>query len=116
MKIVSRVEGPLLHVEVSGEEVLDGRGARLLQEEVLERLERGALLVLSLGALRDVDSAGIGALISILKAVRGHGGRMALVEVPARIQSVLQITRLSCIFEIYPDEKAALAALAAVPV
>ena len=46
-------------------------------------------LVLDLGGVDYVNSAGLGALFQVLRTVRQRGGRLALVNVPPTIQRVL---------------------------
>jgi anti-anti-sigma factor len=91
---------------------LDAAGAGDLKALVMAGLRPGATVLLTLRSVRLIDSAGAGGLVAILKAVRDRGGALALIDVPAEIERALRLTKLSSVFEIHPDEKSALEALA----
>ena len=65
-------------------------------------------LVLDLSAVPDIDSAGIGELLTIHTSATRRGMRVALASVDRRVTEVLEITRLDGIFTICDDEKSAL--------
>jgi ABC-type transporter Mla MlaB component len=79
-------------------------------------LPPGVHLVLDFGTIQTIDSAGVGALVAILKAVRKIGGRMVLIGIHPQVLSVLKTIRLTTVFEIHADEAAALAALESTPI
>ena len=70
-----------------------------------------ARLVLDLQALRRIDSSGLSALLSVLKAARAAGGDVVLLSPSATVASILRLTRLDQILEAYDDEGTALARL-----
>jgi anti-sigma B factor antagonist len=108
---------PLYIVEkmVDGVLVLDCRGRITLGEEtealrnrVKQALEAGhARLLLDLGEITYVDSVGLSTLISSYTSVRKAGGDLKLLHLPRGVNQLLQITRLSTVFEIYDDLEAA---------
>jgi anti-sigma B factor antagonist len=112
MKVLLNSDAHVVRATLSEGEALDQRNASFVRDEITKRLVPGGVLLVSLDSIRSVDSAGVGALVTLLKTVRRQGGRMALLEVRPQILSVLEIIRLNTIFEIFPDEKAALAAFA----
>jgi anti-sigma B factor antagonist len=57
-----------------------------------------------------IDSYGIGELARSYSVVRQAGGAMKVVAVNSTVMQVLAISRLDTIFDIYPDENAALQA------
>ena len=57
-----------------------------------------------------VDSNGLGELTRCFCSVRQAGGEMKLVHVSARVQALLEMTRISNLFDIHADEYAALEA------
>jgi anti-sigma B factor antagonist len=57
-----------------------------------------------------VDSNGLGELTRCFCRVRQAGGDMKLVHVNARVQTLLEITRINSLFDIYTEEYAALEA------
>ena len=105
--------GRTLRVGIVGEEALDGLNALDFKTQLLGRVGPEPNLVLLLDPILSIDSAGVGALVALLKAVKKLGGRMILAGVQPQVLSVLDIIRLTTVFEIVPDEEAALHALAA---
>jgi anti-sigma B factor antagonist len=66
--------------------------------------------ILNLERLEFVDSYGIGELARAYSIVRQAGGEMKLANVNWKILEILDISRLTTIFGIYPAESAALQA------
>lgn len=84
--------------------------------EARERLKsiidqgRGYLLI-DLGGLSFIDSSGCSVLISAFKSVRAKQGRLVLCRLSPEVQSLIELTRLNEIFEIFAEPDAALAEL-----
>jgi anti-sigma B factor antagonist len=57
-----------------------------------------------------IDSDGMGELVRCYSAVRQSGGELKLVHVQKKVQDLLELTRLSTLFEIYSEERAAVEA------
>ena len=102
---------PLIMVEklVSDTLVLDVRGRLVLGEET-EMLREGIKhqlaaghkkIVLNLEELSYIDSSGLSTLISAFVSVRNQGGQLKLLRLTSRVSDLLQITKLSTVFEIY---------------
>ena len=66
--------------------------------------------LLNLAGVDYVDSTGMGELVRCFSAVRQKGGEMKLLQVNKRVADLLQMTRLSTIFEVYSEEQVALVA------
>ena len=65
-------------------------------------------LVLDLSAVPDIDSAGVGELLTIHTSATRRGMKVALANVNRRVNEVLEITRLDGIFTICENEESAL--------
>lgn len=95
---------------------LSGRFVMADAPEVRERLKalieegQGKLLV-DMGQVSFIDSSACAVLISAFKAMQLKPGRLVLVTSPV-VQSLIELTRLHTVFEILPNQVAALAALA----
>ena len=62
--------------------------------------QEDAVLVINLSKVDFVDSAGLGLLISFLKYMKNHNGRM-IVEYPnLGVQKLLEMTRMDELFEV----------------
>jgi anti-sigma B factor antagonist len=66
--------------------------------------------LLNLAQVEFIDSHGIGELVRCYSVVRQAGGDMKFAAVNQKVLEILEISRLTKLFEIYPDESAALQA------
>jgi len=57
-----------------------------------------------------IDSNGLGELTRCFCSVRQAGGDMKLIHVKARVQALLEITKINKLFEIHTEEHVALEA------
>lgn len=100
---------------VSGVMLLDLRGRITLGEETEALRERAKRLVeaghsriiLNLADVDYVDSVGLSTLVACYTSARRQGGNLKLLNLTKRIHDLLQITRLSTVFEIYDSLEAA---------
>jgi anti-sigma B factor antagonist len=83
-------------------ELLDGQVAALLQKGVTS-------ILLDLGEVNYIDSSGIGALIRAYSSALQQNAAVKLYRLTRRVYDVLQITRLSSVFEIFNDLQKAVA-------
>ncbi|MBL8150315.1 MAG: STAS domain-containing protein [Blastocatellia bacterium] len=80
-----------------------------LSKKVEDLLERGDILfVFNMRDISNADSTGIGELIVCLKRVRERGGDIKIANPSQKLESLLRITNLQKIFDIYSNEQAAL--------
>ena len=63
-------------------------------------------VVLDLGSVDFLDSSGLGAVVSALKAVR-HGQRLELASLNPSVERVFHLTRMDSIFRIYDTAETA---------
>ena len=63
---------------------------------------------IDLGQVTFIDSFGIGQLIDCYSTVTNQGGLLKLCELSRRVSSILQITKLNTIFEVYKSEAEAM--------
>ncbi len=68
-------------------------------------------ILLDLEAMANMDSSDIGRLIRAHLSVRRTGGRIHLCKVLPGVRSLLAMTRLDTVFDIYETEEAGVAAL-----
>ena len=108
--IVRRSAGPAEVVSLSGS--LDAWAEPEARAALKGALDAGrSRIVLDLSALRRIDSSGLSALLSVLKAARAAEGDVVLLRPSAAVVSVLRLTRLDQILEAFDDEASALARL-----
>jgi anti-sigma B factor antagonist len=65
-------------------------------------------IVFNLGEVAYVDSSGIGELVRAHATIRNKGGVLTLTNLNQRVHDLLQMTRLSNVFDIEKDEASAL--------
>lgn len=70
----------------------------------------GARVVVDLGGTEFIDSSGLGALISGLKAARQAGGDLRIAAPTAQVQTVLALTKLDRVLRSYPSADSAFGA------
>jgi anti-sigma B factor antagonist len=91
---------------------LDALTALELKEEIRRLVEAGqAQLIVDLSGVPFIDSSGLAALVSGLKATRQAGGALKLAGLNEQARTVLRLTRLDRVFALYVDRAAAVAAL-----
>jgi anti-sigma B factor antagonist len=78
--------------------------SHLLQEKLNEELKQGRLwFVLDLSGVIGLSSTGLGVLISAHRRLSEQNVAFKLARLSDKVRSVLQITRLNTIFEIYEN-------------
>lgn len=81
------------------------------KQEVVAHVDDGhARLVIDLSEVSFVDSAGLGALVGVLKRI-GARGDIVVCGLSASVRQMFELTRMNRIFTEYPDRAAAVAAL-----
>jgi anti-sigma B factor antagonist len=92
---------------------LDASVAPAFKQQVVQLVEAGERrLVVDLGDVIFLDSSGLGALVSILKAL-GSQGAMAVCGARGGVLSLFKLTRMDKVFSIESDRQAAIARLGA---
>jgi anti-sigma B factor antagonist len=109
MDIKERVVNGVSVLDLSGKIVL-GEGDGQVRDRIKDLLADGQKkILLNLGEVNYIDSAGLGALISSYTTVKRQGGQLKLENLTKRIQDLLAITKLITVFETFDNEAEALA-------
>jgi anti-sigma B factor antagonist len=109
MKTTVRTVGQVAVVDLSGK-ITIGEGDVVLRDKVLELLDAGqSKILLSLEKVSYMDSAGIGELVACFKKAREKGGTVKLLKPSGKVEDLLQLTKLWEVFEIFDEEKQAVA-------
>lgn len=81
---------------------IDRASAPALREQLHTEVQKGnALLVVDLSGVDLIDSAGLSALISGLKAARLAGGTLQIARPSRQVRSILKLTTLHRVLEHY---------------
>lgn len=93
---------------------LDARNAQMAKETLKQLIDSGTPhLVVDLAQVPFIDSAGLAALVSVLKLTRKVGGTMLLSGIQPQARTVFSLTMLDQVFTIHPSIEAALESLLA---
>ena len=84
-----------------------------LEQAIKGLIEKGSKnLVINLGETQHLNSTALGVLISAHSSYVRRGGQMKLCSVDKRIENIFVITKLSMVFDVYPNEEQAIASFA----
>ena len=109
MHISERTVGDVVIVDVSGKVTLGDGGDVLLKDKMHSLIQQGQKKVLlNLGDVSYVDSAGLGEIVQSYATVTKNGGQLKLLNVTKRIKDLLSITKLLTVFECHDTEAEAL--------
>ena len=110
MNIDQKVTGDVMVVKVNGDITLNQGGDVLLKDKIQSLLQQGhKKLVLDLGGVSYVDSAGLGQLVQIHSTARSSGGSLRIANVTKKLKDLLVVTKLVTVFDSYDSEAEALA-------
>jgi anti-sigma B factor antagonist len=108
MQTATRQVGAVTVVDIVGRITL-GEGNVILREIIRDLADNGKkAVVLNLGEVQYMDSSGVGELVKAHTTTRSHGGQLKLANLNKRVHDLLELTRLSTIFDIQKDESSAI--------
>jgi anti-sigma B factor antagonist len=112
MKLDLREKQGVAILDVEGPLTLGG-GETMLQEAVDTLVASGRTqILLNLSRLEFMDSAGVGELVASYRMVERFGGVLKILNAPSKVHKSLSLAKLLPIFEIFDDEKEAVASFA----
>ena len=82
-----------------------GEGSRALRRSLEEVAAEGHKhVLLDLTEVSYVDSSGLGALVAGYNSLKARAGTVGLFGVPARVQELLDLSRLTTIFRVFNSQ------------
>jgi anti-sigma B factor antagonist len=109
LKMTERKVDGVSVLDLEGRIVL-GEESSALRERVKELLgQNRKKIVLNMGQVSYIDSAGLGALVAAHTSAKNQGATLKLVNLGTKFREVLQVTKLLTVFEVYDTEQAAIA-------
>jgi anti-sigma B factor antagonist len=106
--IDEREFGDVTVLQLRGQILLDD-GDLVFRRKIHELADKGRVkVIVNLGEVDYIDSAGIGMIVGKLKTVRERNGDMKLLHLNPRGMRVFGITKLVFVFETFEDEQAAI--------
>jgi anti-sigma B factor antagonist len=107
MQIDERKVGDVTILDMKGKMTL-GDGDEMLRAKVNAIIQAGAKkILLNLGDVPYIDSAGLGEVVRTYTTVSRQGGVLKLLNLTKRIKDLLAITKLLTVFETYDIENEA---------
>ncbi len=101
LQIVEKRVGGITVVQLSGRVTL-GEESSQLRARIKEILGKGnARLVLDLGDVSYIDSAGLGTLVAAYTTAQNQGANLKLANLTKRFHEQLNITKLVTVFDVY---------------
>ncbi len=105
MHISERTVGDVIIVDVSGKVTLGDGSDTVLKDKMRSLVQQGhKKLLLNLGDVSYVDSAGLGEIVQAYATVNKNGGTLKLLNVTKRIRDLLSITKLLTVFDTFDVE------------
>lgn len=107
LKMTEREVSGITVVAMDGRIVL-GEESNALRERIKGLLAgKKSKIVLDMGNVTYIDSAGLGTLVATYHSARQQGATMKLVNLGQKFREVLQVTKLLTVFEVHDNEAAA---------
>ena len=114
MQLDEKMVGDIAVITVTGDITLNKGGDVVLRDKVRSLLQQGRTkLLLDLGAVSYVDSAGLGELVQAYATAKNKGGSLKLLRPAKRLKDLLTITKLVTVFDSYDTEAAGIASFSA---
>jgi anti-sigma B factor antagonist len=113
MQIEQRIAGDVAVIKVVGDITVGKGGDVILKDKINSLLQQGyRKLLLDLGGVSYVDSAGLGQLVSVHATTTRQNGVLRLLNVTKRLKDLLVVTKLLVVFDAFDNEAEALASFA----
>jgi anti-sigma B factor antagonist len=92
-------------------ENLDASNAKAFKDQIQPHLDKDALAIVDMSALKFVDSSGLGALLSCLRTMNNKSGQLKLIGLTKPVRALFELVRMHRIFSIYNTREEAIASL-----
>lgn len=107
-KATYREVGAVTIVDLNGMFIL-GESSAVLRKAILDLTgKRKSKIILNFRDVTSIDSAGVGELVAAYAAIRRMEGRVSLLNPPKKVCDMLELTKLTKVFQVYADEHSAL--------
>ncbi|HEX8619633.1 MAG TPA: STAS domain-containing protein [Thermoanaerobaculia bacterium] len=109
MKATNRTVENVEIISLQGK-ITIGSGDTQLREVISTAVNSGKTnVLLDLSGVTTIDSSGIGELVGSYTTVTNRGGKLKLLHLPAKLNELLHVTQLITVFEVYDNEREAVA-------
>ncbi|MBI4535031.1 MAG: STAS domain-containing protein [Ignavibacteriae bacterium] len=109
MKFRTEQHGDVTIISLDGN-LMGGPDATTLNNKIHELIEAGKKqVVIDLAGVRFMNSSGLGVLIGTLSTLRSSGGNLKIANATPKITSLIEISKLSSVFQTYASTSDAVA-------
>ena len=113
MQIEERVVNNVTILDLKGKITL-GEGDEALKDKINSLIQQDRKkILLNLGEVPYIDSAGLGEIVRTYTTVSRQGGSLKLLNLTKRITDLLSITKLLTVFETFDSENEAVRSFSA---
>ncbi len=98
MEIQTQTAGDVLVATPQAETLMAGN-VEEFRQSVLPLLEQPQKVAINLAQVQFMDSSGVGAILSCLRLLDSHGGKLVLFGMNKAVKGVFQITRMHRIID-----------------
>jgi anti-sigma B factor antagonist len=106
------VKGTVI-IDLSGRLIM-GDACSDLRDEIHDQIGNGnRKVLLNLAEVSYIDSAGLGELTAAFMSFKNRDGHLKLLNLTKRVHDLMQITKLYTVFDVFDDEKKAVASFGA---
>lgn len=107
MKLSAKETNGVVVIKLEGS-VMGGPDATELNNELRKLVDKKKRnIVLDLSAVKNMNSSGLSMMIGAMTMLQNAGGKLKIAAASEKIQTLLSITKLASIFELYPTVKKA---------
>ena len=111
LRITERKEGPVTILDLAGR--ITGAAGETLAGRVEGLVGAGSTrLLLNLAGVPNIDSAGLGWLLSMRSTVTGASGQLKLLNLTERVEDLIVTTKLEMVFDSFTSEAEAVQSFA----
>src|SRR4051794_25437249 len=107
--VATREVKDIIIIDLSGRLTM-GEACAAIRDEVHDQVGHGyRKILLNLADITYIDSAGLGELTAAFTSVKNRDGALKLLNLTKKVHDLMQITKLYTVFDVYDDERTALA-------
>lgn len=107
MEIRCRIVDGVVILDLEGNIYL-GRDTQDLRTQVKAFVRAGVRrMILNLQGVKNLDSSGLGEMISSFASMTREGGQIKLLHLNPRIHRLMSLTKLLTVFDVFEDERKA---------
>ena len=113
LEIKERHIGEIVVLDLDGQ-IRIGGGSVMFRTTIRRLVEEGKnKILLNLAGVSNIDSSGLGELVSSHISLSKKGGEMKLIHLTQSLRELMTITKLLTVFDVYEDETRAVASFTA---